>query len=422
MFLKQLSLTNIRCFGEAGISFDAPGEANRKWTVLLGENGTGKSTVLKATALVLAGSDGLIDLIVDPEHWIGSAGDEARIEVVIETAAGDDRQIALDFRRGEGISDFIGRSQKTLVALNDALAHAQRNYPMFGYGASRRLSASRQVGVTRPFRNVRARSVASLFDRHAELNPLEKWAMELDYRSDGTQDGMIKQVLSDFLPEIHFAHIDKQAGMLVFDTPDGMVPLAQLSDGYQNVAAWVGDLLYQITLTFDDYTNPLNARGLLIIDEIDLHLHPRWQRRLLDFLDQRLPRMQLLVTTHSLVTAQQSPEGALHYCVRRELGPVIEQFASDPGKLLLHQLLATEAFGRMSDESLEVERMKSEYRGLRDKAAQPDAAQADDDVARMAAIEATIDQMPMDEHALPVLTPEQQVLMRQILAAGAGEP
>ena len=65
------------------------------------------------------------------------------------------------------------------------------------------------------------------------------------------------------------------------------------------VAAWIGDLLYRITETFEDYRAPLEARGLLLVDEIGLHLHPSWQRQLLDYISRKLPNFQRVVTTHS---------------------------------------------------------------------------------------------------------------------------
>lgn len=96
---------------------------------------------------------------------------------------------------------------------------------------------------------------------------------------------------------------------MIFKTPEGEVPLDDLSDGYQNVAVWVGDLLYRITSTFGDYKSPLKARGVLLIDEIDLHLHTKWQRSLLSFLKNKLPNFQLIVTTHSPMVAQQADDG-----------------------------------------------------------------------------------------------------------------
>lgn len=412
MFLKHVRLANLRCFEEVEIDFDCPSGANRKWTVLLGENGTGKSTILKAIALVMAGSDALSELIGDPDSWIHTSADHAEITARIETARGEEREIHLKIRRGDGSSELIGRTAETLEPLNAALRHAKRSYLTFAFGSSRRLGDGGLVGTKggRGFQHARARSMASLFDRDAELNPLESWAMRLDYSTDGAGLETVHEVLTDFLPEMKFSHIDKKREALVFDTNDGPVPLRQLSDGYQNVAAWVGDLLFQITNIFDDYKDPLSARGLLMIDEVDLHLHPIWQRRLLDFLDSRFKNMQLIVTTHSVVTAQQSPEGALHYCIRRDGGPIIEAFTGAPGKLLLNQLIATEAFGNASDESLEVENDKARYRALHLK-----AEKTTEDRAEMSEIADRLGKRPEDESENIILSRRQRDLMQKIL-------
>ena len=81
-----------------------------------------------------------------------------------------------------------------------------------------------------------------------------------------------------------------------FQTMDGTVTLGELSDGYQNLAAWIGDLLYRITEAFAHHRQPLHARGLLLIDEIDAHLHPAWQRKLREFLTAKLPNFQIIAT------------------------------------------------------------------------------------------------------------------------------
>ncbi len=428
MFLKHLSLNNLRCFEQAELDFDLPGGDNRKWTVLLGENGTGKSTVLKSVALVMAGSNALTELVGETDSWIRAGADSGSIVAQIETAKGQEREISLEFRRGEDRQAFFERAHKTLEPLDAALEHTTRSYLTVAYGASRRLTSG-PVGyptdspVDNPvdssvdspsssgFKKPRARSVASLFDRQAELNPLENWALKLDDTHDGSRLEVVRNVLSDFLSDIVFSHVDKEQGRLMFTTPDGVVPLHQLSDGYQNVAAWVGDLLYQITSIFEDYKQPLNARGLLMIDVVDLHLHPIWQRRLLHFLTDRLPRMQLVVTTYSVVTAQQSVPTALHYCIRRSDGLKIEQFDGDPRNFLLNQLIATEAFGNASDESLSVERDKATYRELHNKETKTPA-----DRKKMDEIADRIGQRPDDDTESVFLSKEQRKLMEKMQA------
>jgi predicted ATP-binding protein involved in virulence len=418
MYLKHLTLRNIRCFEQAEISFDQGSRGNRKWTVLLGENGTGKSTVLKAVAALMAGSDAVGELLREPHEWLRGGTDEGEITAILSTKKNETRDISLTIHDGDSYSRFLRRNGETLALLDDALSHSIRNYPIFGYGAARRLSGGRAFESSTGYSHPRARSLASLFDRNAQLNPLEQWAMRLDYASDGAQLDVVSQVLNEFLPELTFAEIDKKNETLLFDTPDGLVPLAQLSDGYQTVAAWVGDLLYQITDIFDDYTNPLQARGVLVIDEVDLHLHPKWQRRLIDFLDQQLPNMQIIATTHSVVTAQQAPENALFYCIRRDDGPpVVQAFEGDPGNLLLNQLILTEAFGHIPDESVDLVETKKRYRELHDKT-QKSAA----DKREMKAISKRVRAVPEDPSEAIVLNPRQRELMESMLSKSRGEP
>ncbi|MEE8304720.1 MAG: AAA family ATPase, partial [Candidatus Tectomicrobia bacterium] len=247
------------------------------------------------------------------------------------------------------------------------------------------------------------------FDPDALLNPLESWAMDLDYVHNRTGIRTVRHVLSQFLPQVTFHRIDKKNGRLLFKTPDGIVPLQALSDGYQNIAAWVGDLLYRITEVFEDYRDPLNARGLLLIDEVDLHLHPNWQRELLAFLGRHLPNFQCIVTTHSPMTAQQAGQGHLHY-LRREDGHLhIEPFTGTPSRLLVNQLLMSHAFGVASDESLDLQQKKDRYRQLRDQ----DALSANEE-AELTALTTFLQERPSGGRANVQLHEAQVQLLQKI--------
>ena len=156
---------------------------------------------------------------------------------------------------------------------------------------------------------------------------------------------------------------------LVMGISQCIVPLHCLSDGYLAMAAWMGDLLFRTLEIFGDLKEqPLTTKGLLLIDEVDLHLHPKQQRELFSFLKEWLPNFQFIVTSHSPMTAQQAAEGELH-CLTRERGKIhLYPFSGAPNKLLLHQLVMSPAFGLDTDESKAVEDMKNRYRHLRDKA------------------------------------------------------
>lgn len=377
MFLKEVRLTHFRCIDKLTLSFmvgDTKSVSNkrglrpiRQRTLLLGGNGTGKSNLLKAIALVTAGSNSLGELLGNPEDWIQYGKEFCEIEADLVTQTKKERHIKLRLQRGDQLKDVIMRNNESLSEIDDALSHSTRNYFVIAYGASRKMAYPGTTSKSDTYDSLRAGSVATLFNREASLNALESWAMDLDYREEKTGLGIVKRAINKLLPGIRFHKIDKKNRQLLFKTDDGIVPLELLSDGYQNMAAWIGDLLYRVTETFEDYQKPLNAKGLLLIDEVDLHLHPQWQRELLTFIGDVLKNFQIVVTTHSPFTAQQAGPGELHYLYRDKKKILLEQFTGNPKHLLVHQLIMSDIFGLKSDESMEMEKKKETYRALRDK-------------------------------------------------------
>lgn len=365
MFLKEISIQNFKCLEDIKLSFASPDGQIRKWTLLLGENGTGKSNFLKAIALVTAGSNAIGSLLSDVNGLIRNGADECRIEAVLVTKAGLERRIALELRRDNNLSDIIQKNSKSLQLIDGAIENADRNYFVVGYGPHRRLADESLINLEKD-KYARYNNIKNLFSGSLALNHLSSWIIDLDYRFGLEGIALVKETLDNFLPGTRFHKIDKDKKVVLFKTADGEVPLSSLSDGYKNMAAWIGDLLYRVTQMFGDYQRPLAARGLLLIDEIDLHLHPKWQRHLLDFIGNKLPNFQVIATTHSPLTAQQANEGEL-YALTRESDSAkvsILPFVGSPKKLLVNQLLMTPVFGLQTDESLEVETAKREYRQL----------------------------------------------------------
>lgn len=367
MFLKEIKLRNFKCLSDISLSFEKDKKSNRKWTLILGENGTGKSNILKAIALVTSGSNALGELLGNIDSWIKFGENNCSITAVIETKKGEERDISLKFERGDNLSKVISKNKESLYLIDSAIENANRNYFIVAYGASRRLS-NEVFSNFEKSRSARSMNVRNLFDNSSTLNPLTAWIIELDYRSGEEGINLVKEALQDFLPGIIFHSIDKEKKQVMFDTVDGLISLDQLSDGYQNMAAWIGDLLFRITEAFRTYSKPLESRGLLLIDELDLHLHPKWQRKLLDFIGNKLPNFQVVATTHSPLTAQQADTGEL-FALKRNDSNIVEiiPFIGSPKSLLINQLLMTPVFGLETDESYEIQNVKKEYEALKSK-------------------------------------------------------
>ncbi|GAA4365008.1 hypothetical protein GCM10023185_34960 [Hymenobacter saemangeumensis] len=367
----------MRSIGDLSIDFTQEGKAGqlvtRKQTLLLGQNGTGKSSLLRAIALLTAGSSALGELLGNADEWIRNTAKQCVLEAVLTTKDGEPRPLRLELNRGNSLKDVISNNAESINLLEAALEHAERNYFVVGYGASRRLNTGENAWFSQrgTFQSARANNVSTLFRNDAELNPLTAWAIDLHYQTDSTTEGLdiIRESLEGLLPGVRFHSINKAKKQLLFESTDGIVPLHLLSDGYQNMTAWIGDLLYRISSSFHDYKMPLNARGLLLIDEVDLHIHPVWQRHLLNFLKSKLPNFQIVATTHSPLTAQQAAEGELYSLQRSAATDNVElvPFYGDPQKMLLHQLMLSDAFGVETDESLVAVERKNAYRALRNK-------------------------------------------------------
>ena len=410
MFLKSICLKNVKCFSDIALSFEDEGGDIRKWTLLLAENGAGKSTLLKAIALATSGSDAISDLLGEPSDWIRYKTQGCKISAVVVTKEEEEREIHLQIAPKDTRADVIVKNRQSLAWLDDALSGAEPNYFVLGFGASRRLSTvNGRRTKTSVFTNKRAQSVATLFDPDAAAMPLDSWAMDLDYLDSRTGMKTAREVLSDLFPEIKFHRIDKQSGHLLFKTPDGIVPLHALSDGYLAMSTWIGDLLYRVLENFRDLKEPLTARGLLLIDEVDLHLHPKRQRELLSRLDQQFPNFQFVVTTHSPMTAQQAGEGELH-CLTREAGKIqLYQFSGNPKTLLLNQLVMTPVFALDTDESKEVEDMKNRYRHLRDK-----ADLSSEECAELDQLKTSLTDLPTGGRSSMELSGKHEQLLRRI--------
>lgn len=368
MFLKHAAISNLRSIADLRIDFSTA-KGTRRRTVLLGENGCGKSTALRAIALALAGSDALAELLKDPARWVRTKKAEARIELRLLTKDGNERDVCLVLRPEWKLRDALKHNEEGLGLLDSALEHTTRSWFVLGYGVTRRPTVSKFASPGRsdgPFSHPRARGLATMFDSDATLVSFEQWAMDLEYRGGESATETLRVAMRRLLPGMTFDHIDRKRREVLFKTVDGLVPFQQLSDGYQNVANWCGDVLYRISTAFEDREDPLRTRGLLLVDEIDLHLHPIWQRRLMDFLGKAMPNMQIVATSHSPLIAQQLREGELYVVERptRRAGSRIRQVLGDPSRLTLPQLLSP-VFGIDSADSARVQALRQKARSKR---------------------------------------------------------
>lgn len=344
MFLKNIRLTNFKCHQNLFMNFstgDGEKIPVRKTTFLIGENGSGKTALLQAIALVTGGSEALYSVPGLPNDYIKQGEPFCEITATIVTAQCEERTLNLHIERNASVREIVAAARVTMFPMDAALRHTHRSYFTGGYGSGRRLDTERRTLGFAVNHNPRYAAVHSLFSKESLLRPLDEWTYDARHEGGTMAESIhaLQEALHIFLPaDVRFQGLSEE-GKFLFYTPDGILSLEALSNGYQQTVAWVSNLLYHVTRTFGDYKNPLSARGLLLIDEIDLHLHPAWQQQLHSFLAQGLPNFQVIATTNSPLTAQQAASDEL-YTLQRETNKRINlvPFTGDPS-LLLQQFI-----------------------------------------------------------------------------------
>ncbi len=296
MNITKIVIDGIRCFDH--ISFDlSPDQTTLKWNLILGDNGVGKTTVLRSIAMSLMDSTSASALLSELYgEWIRGTAKEPRngtiyVEFDKKDSSGDNWFIKTTFERTKTGSDKV--FQETLP----------KEFPsnkifVCGYGAARRAYGTKDYSVYTSID-----STYTLFNYDAPLqNP------ELILRRLSSIDAEIEEILS-WIDEILM--LPKGSTKLNFrgitvDGPWGkLMPYGALGDGYQATIAWVIDLLGWVM--YHDRNIFKNGRdkltGIILLDEIEQHLHPKWQKQIIDLLHRKFPKFQFIATTHSPLCA-----------------------------------------------------------------------------------------------------------------------
>jgi len=205
----------------------------------------------------------------------------------------------------------------------------------------------------------------SLFSDSGLLPNVEEWLHELNYAAESgkkkarEQLDRVESVLSDrdkgILPDVDQLRFqegedDTSPPKVEFHTHYGWVTIDQLSLGYRTMIAWVVDLARRLFDRYPDSDNPLAEPAVCLVDEIDLHLHPKWQRKIIDFLSERFPNTQFIVTAHSPLVVQAAEDAniALLKRVKVDDGDDYVEIHNDMepvGNLRVDQILTSDLYG-----------------------------------------------------------------------------
>ena len=310
--LKQFQIQNylgIKKVGIGNIPIDTP------WIFITGENGYGKSTLLQAITIGLYG----------------------RKDGDIERLQNKDAFISVEFKNGN--ANIINNIQ-------DRIEHLEK---MACYGPSRLL-----IQTDRTQNEIGDRSAVTygLFKSDGVLLNIEYelllWHLDKDTRFDKVRDLFLTMI-----PYLHDIKVkDKRNLVYIEKEPHekgeqyDALPFEKLASGFKSFIAMVGDMIVRLMKSQPHIEDPSELEGIVIIDELDLHWHPKLQRELPTLLSKAFPHVQFIATTHSVIPILGAPKNSAFLKVNRtkEEGITVQQLDLNIENLLPNILLTSPLF------------------------------------------------------------------------------
>ncbi len=338
MHIHKLHISHVRGFQDLQFDFSRPDGSHAGWTVITGDNGSGKSTLLKCIAIVLAGTDGARALQPGFHRWVQDGAPQSVGSITLEVARDDaDDTLAesgkapgplfpakVEFRNGGKETTLVRavppRKQRNYSTPDRTIWSSEsRGYFCCGYGPFRRMFGASPDAVRQMAAPSTERFV-TMFNEAASLAEVDLWMKglrhrELESKSPGKVEleTLLFVMRHDLLPnQVTVEGVDAD-GLWLKDRNGVRLAWSEMSDGYRSMLALLGDIVRHYFNTYgtaDSFSRDAEGRvtfvrsGVVLIDEIDAHLHPEWQREIGFWLKKHFPRIQFIVTTHSPIICQ----------------------------------------------------------------------------------------------------------------------
>jgi predicted ATP-binding protein involved in virulence len=362
-YFYSLELEGIGCFRERQIlDLSSDKGIYSPWTIILGDNGTGKTTLLKVI-------DRMQPIEAEHEEDLMS-NPELAFEFILKNTKIDNSNFKL----------FLKNDSETFLAIKmkegkaNIVGHIKINSFLISYGASRRMSRSPNFTNNSFNRD----KFSSLFDESIELINVEEWYLQKFLAFQTSENGIkkqlkdqleiIKNILIDFLPDVldlrikEVKNINEKSVLEVKINKEDWINLRDLSFGYQTTTALLVDIASKMMEQYPESEKPLLEPVIILIDEIDLHLHPKWQRTVIDKFSEHFPNAQFIVTAHSplIVQAAQDRNANIVVCRKEGNRVVIDNNPESVKGWRIDQILTSDLFEVSSSQSINIENIRDE--------------------------------------------------------------
>ncbi len=355
--IERIEISNLKALSDIELDLTRSQGGATPWLMLLGKNATGKSTVLQAVALALAGERYFTKIAsecgIHPGRYVRRGCESGQVRIHLSGFGGP--WVLTFYENAVEFEGSLGETSRVEFASDGTIQGEgggwQAKVFVLGYGATRLLpgpSDYSSYGV--PYSRVN-----NLFSPFTSLVDATSWLLGLSDERFLLTRLALKELLGLNEEDDIFPEEDR----IMVRAHGTEVPLDLLSDGYQSVVALTVDIL---EIVFNIWPLPETAEGVVLLDEIGAHLHPSWKMRIVSSLRSFLPRMQFIVATHEPLCLRGLYDGEVAV-MRRDANQVVRAITDLPSvqALRVDQLLTSEHFGLLTTRSLHIEEQFTEY-------------------------------------------------------------
>lgn len=393
MKIQKLELSNFRGIGHSELML------NGRSAVIYGINGMGKSTILQACNVLFSRifqmltdsklGSGQVLRIEDSDIKIGESRSRIAMRISLDgkgypynrtaeregkrTHAGVDARKIVDKMLSTYLGSYIALEEEetdmTDKGAKQVLVLDKNNIPVYASYGVNRYVADR---VGRPLEKDeklfgKLEAWRDIFDPTINFQLFFEWFRgRQEYEnSRKVEDETVKdaqlsavrsailKILDNDFSDIKIKITDEDAQMVAVKHGTEL-SIAQLSEGEKCVLAMTGDLARKLAIANPSRENPLEGEGIVLIDEVDLHLHPSWQGRIMPLLFQTFPNLQFIVTTHSpKVLSEITDEADIFEICQEEDDICVKQHASMSGwdiNYIMQEFMHTDVLNKKTDE------------------------------------------------------------------------
>lgn len=315
MKVNFIELRNFRNIQEQRITFE-----NKNFVALIGDNGSGKTTILEGITkgfvpvLRTINAEAMKDCdLANKDIRNGANGAAVTLGITLD----DEKYVWTNRRRlstqqpFENTGDIKTENAKELKELKVKYARCveERKLPLvLYYGTDRIIREVPQRGHIKNFKVTDA--LRNCFDNVNYFRDFYDWfKTEEDIELRGLRENSdyenlklncVRTALERMIKGYSNIRIELAPSRMVMTNSEGVdLQVDQLSGGYKAVLSVIADIAKRLSIANPDSLNPLEEEAIILIDELDLHLHPKWQKEIVDDLKRTFPKCQFIVSTHS---------------------------------------------------------------------------------------------------------------------------